>query len=64
MEKEEWIKRCEVQFDKGLGAGNTFSRAHAENCFETMHEAMPNDPEGAADDQMRDWYVGYCDADF
>jgi len=55
MNKEEWIKRCEAQFDKIVPNDKANWKDAAEACFDTYAEDFPEDPEDAADEEM-----SYC----
>ena len=55
MDKEEWIKRCEAQFDKMTGNEKAHWRDAAEMCYDNMHDDFPDDPEDAADEEMSYW---------
>ena len=54
MNKEEWLKRCEAQFNKCVDGGKYDFRDAAEVCYD-MHDDFPDDPEGAADTEMSYW---------
>ena len=55
MEKDEWIKRCEAQFDKTLGNKKVNWRNASEICYSAMFADFQNDPEGAANEEMSCW---------
>lgn len=55
MEKEDWIKRCEAQFDKMIGGERANWRDAAEMCYSEMLDDFQDDPEGAADEEMSYW---------
>ena len=53
MDKEEWLKRCEAQFEKRTG--NKYFKEAARACYNEMLEDFEDDPEGAADEEMSCW---------
>jgi len=55
MEKEEWLKRCEAQFDKRVQDDKANWKDAAEACYDSMHDDFQDDPEGAADEEMSYW---------
>lgn len=55
MEKEEWLKRCEAQFDKRVQDDKANWKDAAEACYESMYEDFQEDPEDAADEEMSNW---------
>lgn len=55
MDKEEWLQRCEAQFDKRVRDDKANWKDAAEVLFDEMHDCFPDDPEGAADEEMNCW---------
>jgi hypothetical protein len=55
MDKKEWIKRCEEQFDKRVQDDKATWNDAAEACYESMYADFPDDPEDAADEEMSNW---------
>ena len=53
MDKEEWLKRCEAQFEKRTG-DKDFSEI-VQICYDENLEDFADDPEGAADEEMSCW---------
>lgn len=55
IDKAEWIARCKAQFDAAVQDDKADWTDSAEVCYEEMLEDFPNDPEGAADEEMSNW---------
>ena len=56
MEKTMWLRLCEAQFEKRVQFDKErWKKEAAEDCYESMYEDFPDDPEGAADEEMRCW---------
>ena len=55
MNKDEWIERCKAHFAALVKDMPDGWDDIAESCWEELYEDYPDDPEGAANEEMLCW---------
>ena len=59
MSKEKWLEKCAKHFEQHAVLINVAAIEIAESCFEQFYADYPEDPEGAADEEMSYWGDGH-----